>query len=137
MKNVRLNALNMDVSVANNVFYFDEGYVQDLKPKLDFLKWKHGIGEYPVPNNAFGHMVCADSGQGSFFYVFYLKSQDGWTDIRVRAHEETHALDKMAGLQQLNGRIRASGFNVNLPDYDYETRACIGGGILLLYGDRI
>jgi hypothetical protein len=131
MKIIRLNALNMEVPVADRIRYTDIGYVEDINTTYNLLRLGHSHGEQhkSMPKDAIGGMWIFDnpSSGNCFVYIFYLKNPDGRIEIMTRAHEETHALDYMGALPHLNDRLRENGFNLDLFDYDRETRACIGG----------
>jgi len=132
MKNLRLAALNLDIFVPDSTFYFDDGYVESLDVHTSFLDWKHktcGKDESQInPGyNYIGRTSLYVNPSGRFVYVYYLRCNDAWSDMRNRAHEETHALDNMDGLEFLQRKLDEYGFDVNLHDHDDETRACIGG----------
>jgi hypothetical protein len=139
MKIIRLKALNMEIPVADRNNYKDLGYVEELDLTHSLLSLRHGsVVRTCVDNGALGctSIFYNPSDDQRFVYIFYLKIGVDLLDKRIRAHEETHALDRMDALPYLNARINESGFDLNLLDYDDQTRACIGGWCPFVLGGQ-
>jgi len=114
MKWVRMKALGITVPLGKNKFYSDDGHVDDLKKHNEILIKKYKGNSIPT-GDAFGQCYLAKENLNLYFnnrkifsinlrnyvHIYYSKFQDDPTDIFIRSHEETHALEKLGKLKYL------------------------------------
>lgn len=140
-KTVHLNALDLDVSVPENVYFYDDGFVESLGGHEYYVNWKYAGKLPPIKSiidseQHVGHILyLKDFRDGRHFYIAYLHSSS--SPINTRGHEETHFLQETNRLSFLSRRImQRQGVEIDLEEIQsrivdkhqrLETTADIGG----------
>ena len=127
-KRIRLSALDLKVPVAENVFFHDDGFVQDLNihfamKAASFSVTQREIEELFENRTILGRMRAFQYRYEKHFFIAYYKNKNEIQQLQTRGHEETHvlqatgnlgflqeAMKKRAGLEvdfdRLHGRIK-------------------------------
>jgi hypothetical protein len=117
-KPLHLSALNLDLSIPECVYFYDDGFVEDIGAHLEFLDYyygRKGIPHSKLDSKTVGlTSLYASKNQDLFkFHIFYL---DG-SGIYTRAHEETHFLHAVKRLPALSEAIKIRrGFDLNFEE---------------------
>lgn len=108
-KIVRLNALDLVVSVPQNICFYDDGFVKDLDEHMNILNFRYtgrflSDPKYLAPKGAAGNLMMLGNKRNFYnFHIFYLNSS--FPPIATRGHEETHFLHAVKRLPVLSERI--------------------------------
>lgn len=111
-KIVHLNALDLDVPVPENIFYFDEGFKQDVLEYRKELYKKYGCIKYlkkiekdnEILINGL-HSYLKEYNGSRFFHIYYLNKLNDQQNFLIRSHEETHFLHAIKKLPLLSEKI--------------------------------
>jgi hypothetical protein len=136
MNYANLKILNIELPIGANK-YHDDGFVKSMP--MHEKKLNRHYGFFAHQREAEKNIgLCASyfKGKGiSNFYpvvdhhhIFYLKQSNDVLDILLRAHEETHALDKLGGLDILSEKLlQEQRVKINFKQIDEEeVRAELG-----------
>ena len=105
---VRMNTLEITVPLNKRQFFSDDGYVGSVSAHLQVLLNIYGDQKnYETTKEENGQ--CFSFRQKTFWgmtreisvHIYYLRSSDECTDTIIRAHEETHALERLGKLKYL------------------------------------
>ncbi len=135
MISVHLRALEIDVEVADDRVYHDDGYVDSIYDYLEKLHSKYDSREEFLASGK-DYRRCLGVCQSfkreqdgkKHIHVAYLTSGREVDDIFIRAHEETHALKRMGKSSALNPFLKREGLSTKIiKDSNEEVVASIGG----------
>lgn len=108
-KTVHLNALDLDVSISEDLNFSDDGFVKSIEEHLGFLDWKYGQKMNLTRKEVRGRVGTCHRrvyGGKDFFHLFYLDSGRPIQNLEVRAHEETHFLHLVERLDFLSEQMK-------------------------------
>jgi hypothetical protein len=115
-KPVYLRALDLEVNIPENVYFWDDGFVKDIQGQTAFINWKY-TGKLGLPENSstkyFSAEITPDTAglilafhkkkiSEYYFHIFYLEN----SSIRTRGHEETHFLHAIKRLKNLEDAMK-------------------------------
>lgn len=113
MKIARLEILGIDASLRRNESYYDDGFVSCLKTHAQKL-----CSHYPCKNNLLnqrflernyketkGFYLPLASPHGWEYHIAYKNCNDEAINLFTRAHEETHVMHELDGLDTLTQRF--------------------------------
>ena len=103
--------------------YHDEGYVESVRDAVKQLYQKYGEDSPQVTKDVTGFYA----GRGLDIHILYSRKPTKPLDIQNRAHEETHAIDYIKGLDFLSDKMLEQNVRINLKEVDdEEVRAQLG-----------
>lgn len=114
--------------------YHDEGYVSSIREAVGNLCLRKGEETPNISKDALGFYA----GLGLDVHIFYVKRPTIPLDIQNRAHEETHAVDYIGGLDVLSAAILENQrVRINLKEVDDEDVRAQLGSLYALYSRGI
>ena len=108
---IHLNALNLDLPVNDNVFFHDDGFVQDLNMHFAMTAARYGASrkeiEELLENTEILGRMRAFRNQGELhIYIGYYVDRSEIQQLQTRGHEETHVLYTLGALSALKDAMK-------------------------------
>jgi hypothetical protein len=128
--NIVLKALRLEVPVPGDIVYADQGYVKDVETqrKRNCKTFENPYAPHGGGGTVLGSTQKFERGRYYVICVCYARQEDALFDLRLRGHEETHALENMGMIAMLQQRLSERWEGLFLSDFaSRDVRACIGG----------
>ena len=127
MNEAHFEILGLTVPSRNHKYY-DDGFVSSISEATMQINNLYGQSNrgYDITRDEYVEGRCCKKGMNH--HIFYLKHHFEVADIRIRAHEETHALEQIGGLDYLMDQLyEDKGVEIDFYDVDnIEVRADLG-----------
>ena len=110
-KRIRLSALDLKVPVAENVFFHDDGFVQDLNIHFAMKAASYSVTQKEIEElfenrTILGRMRAFRYRHETHLYIAYHQHKNEIQRLQTRGHEETHVLQATGNLDILQEAMR-------------------------------
>lgn len=128
IQNIRLETLGLDIPIDKCVDFQDLGYMKDISAKVADICVIHQEQIIECDKRAEGFtLTFRDDNNHLWIYIGYKRKKLPVVNMIVRAHEETHALQRMRRLNLLEDALeREFNTSIMLSSYEEEIVAEIG-----------